>query len=290
MNLIIGSLVVIVCVFGGFVAHGGQLLAIWQPYEVVIICGAAAGSFVIANPRETVGQVGRAIPAIMKGSRYTRADYVELLQFMHALFNKARRDGMVGIESDIEDPESSELFQAYPGVTGNEHAVTFIRDYMRLLVSSDMDPFQLENLMDVELESHHQEASEPGHAVNRVADALPGFGIVAAVLGIVNTMGALGGPIEEIGKMVAAALVGSFLGILLAYGFVGPLATALMRRGEEETQYLTTIKACILASQRDCAPKVAVEFGRKTIPSELRPAFDELEAELKGAAAQPIAA
>lgn len=290
MNLIIGSLVVIVSVFGGFVAHGGQLMAIWQPYEVVIICGAAVGSFVIANPRETVFSVGRAVPAIMKGPRYTRADYVELLRFMHALFAKARRDGMVGIESDIDEPEASDLFQAYPGVLANEHAVTFIRDYMRLLISSDMDPFQLENLMDVELESHHQEASEPGHAVNRVADALPGFGIVAAVLGIVNTMGALGGPIEEIGRMVAAALVGSFLGILLAYGFVGPLGTALMRRGEEETQYLATIKTCILASQRDCAPKVAVEFGRKSIPSELRPAFDELEAELKGTPAQPVAA
>ena len=285
MNLLIGSVVVIVCVLGGFMAHGGQLLAIWQPYEVVIICGAAIGAFVIANPRATVMKVLKAVPAMMKGPRYGRAHYVELLRFMYALFTKARKDGMLAIEADIDDPENSALFQAYPGVLSDHHAVTFIRDYMRLIISGDMDAFQLENLMDIELESHHHEVSEPGHAVNRVADALPGFGIVAAVLGIVNTMGALGGPIEEIGKMVAAALVGSFLGILLAYGFVGPLATALTRQGEEETQYFSTIKTCILASLRGYAPKVAVEFGRKAIPQELRPQFEELEEELKGAPA-----
>ncbi len=282
MNLIIGSIVVIVCVLGGFMAHGGQLLAIWQPYELVIIGGAAIGAFVIANPKATVFKVGKAIPAMMKGSRYQRADYVELLRFMFALFSKARKDGMLAIESDIDDPDSSELFQAYPGLLKDHHAVTFIRDYMRLIISGDMDAFQLENLMDIELDSHHHEAAEPGHAVNRIADALPGFGIVAAVLGIVNTMGALGGPIEEIGKLVAAALVGSFLGILLAYGFVGPLATALSRQGEEETQYYATIKTCILASLRGYAPKVAVEFGRKAIPPEIRPNFEELEQELKG--------
>lgn len=282
MNLIVGSIVVIVCVFGGFMAHGGQLLAIWQPYELVIIGGAAIGAFVIANPKATVFKVAKAIPAMLKGSRYKRADYVELLRFMFALFTKARKDGMLAIESDIDEPDSSELFQAYPGLLKDHHAVTFIRDYMRLIISGDMDAFQLENLMDVELDSHHHEAAEPGHAVNRVADALPGFGIVAAVLGIVNTMGALGGPIEEIGKMVAAALVGSFLGILLAYGFVGPLATALSRQGEEETQYYATIKTCILASLRGYAPKVAVEFGRKAIPPEIRPNFEELEQELKG--------
>ncbi|MCC5866919.1 MAG: flagellar motor stator protein MotA [Gammaproteobacteria bacterium] len=289
MNLIIGSIVVIVCVFGGFMAHGGQLLAIWQPYELVIIGGAAIGAFVIANPKATVFKVLKAIPAMMKGPRYKRPDYVELLRFMFALFTKARKDGMLAIEADIDDPDSSELFQAYPGLLKDHHAVTFIRDYMRLIISGDMDAFQLENLMDIELDSHHHEAAEPGHAVNRVADALPGFGIVAAVLGIVNTMGALGGPIEEIGKMVAAALVGSFLGILLAYGFVGPLATALSRQGEEETQYYATIKTCILASLRGYAPKVAVEFGRKAIPPEIRPNFEELEQELKGAPAAAAA-
>lgn len=289
MNLIIGSIVVIVCVFGGFMAHGGQLLAIWQPYELVIIGGAAIGAFVIANPKATVFKVLKAIPAMMKGPRYKRPDYVELLRFMFALFTKARKDGMLAIEADIDDPDSSELFQAYPGLLKDHHAVTFIRDYMRLIISGDMDAFQLENLMDIELDSHHHEAAEPGHAVNRVADALPGFGIVAAVLGIVNTMGALGGPIEEIGKMVAAALVGSFLGILLAYGFVGPLATALSRQGEEETQYYATIKTCMLASLRGYAPKVAVEFGRKAIPPEIRPNFEELEQELKGAPAAAAA-
>jgi chemotaxis protein MotA len=282
MNLLIGSVIVLVCVFGGFMAHGGQLLAIWQPYELLIIGGAALGAFVIANAKSTIMKVLKAIPAMMKGPRYGRAQYVELLRFMYALFTKARKDGMLAIEADIDDPQNSSLFQAYPGVLSDHHAVTFIRDYMRLIISGDMDAFQLENLMDVELESHHHEAAEPGHAVNRVADALPGFGIVAAVLGIVNTMGALGGPIEEIGKKVAVALVGSFLGILLAYGFVGPLATALTRMAEDEGQYFATIKTCILASLRGYSPKVAVEFGRKAIPPELRPEFEELEEELKG--------
>ncbi len=281
MGIVVGSLVVIVSVLGGFMAHGGQLLAIWQPFEIVIICGAALGAFVIANPRSTVMKVGRSIPAIFKAGPYGKDRYLELLRFMHALFAKSRKEGLIGIESDIDDPQNSELFQAFPALLQDASTRTFIQDYMRLIIGGEMDAFQLENLMDVELETHHHDVAEPGHALNRVADALPGFGIVAAVLGIVNTMQALGGPVEEIGQLVAAALVGSFLGILLAYGFVGPLSTALSQRGEEEAQYFTTIKTCLLASLRGYAPKVAVEFGRKSIPSKLRPGFDDLEAELK---------
>ncbi|TVS18339.1 MAG: flagellar motor stator protein MotA [Gammaproteobacteria bacterium] len=281
MGIVAGTLIVFASVLGGFVAHGGQLLAIWQPYEIVIICGAALGAFVIANPGSTVTKVGRAIPAIFKAGPYGKDRYLELLRFMHALFAKARKEGLIGIESDIDDPENSELFRAYPGLLEDAHSLTFVQDYMRLIIGGEMDAFQLENLMDVELETHHHDVAEPGHALNRVADALPGFGIVAAVLGIVNTMQALGGPVEEIGQLVAAALVGSFLGILLAYGMVGPLATALSQRGEEEAQYFTTIKTCLMASLRGYAPKVAVEFGRKSIPTKLRPGFDDLEAELK---------
>ncbi len=281
MNLLIGSFVVVASVLGGFMAHGGQLLAIWQPFEIVIICGAALGAFVIANPKAIIFKVGRAIPAILKDGPYGRERYVELLSFMHALFAKMRKEGLIGIEGDIDEPQDSELFKAYPGVLEDSHALTFIQDYMRLMIGGEMDAFALENLMDIELETHHHDIFEPGHAMNRVADALPGFGIVAAVLGIVNTMGALGGPVEEIGALVAAALVGSFLGILFAYGFAGPLSTALTKRGEEEAHYFTTIKTCLLASLRGYAPKVTVEFGRKAIPAALRPRFDELEAELK---------
>ncbi len=285
MNIVIGFVVVVVSVFGGFVGHGGQLLAIWQPWEIVIICGAAIGAFVIANPKSTVAKVTKAIPRIFSPGPYGRERYVELLQFMHALFAKMRKEGLIGIEADIDEPENSQLFQDHPGILNDERARSFIQDYMRLMVGGEMDAFQLENLMDVELETHHHDVTEPGHALNRVADALPGFGIVAAVLGIVNTMGAIGGPVEEIGKLVAAALVGSFLGILLAYGFVGPFSTALSKRGEEEAQYFVTIKTCLLASLRGYSPKVAVEFGRKSIPAKLRPGFDDLESELKGARA-----
>jgi chemotaxis protein MotA len=282
VNLVIGLVLVSGSVVGGYVLSHGELRVLWQPFEVLIICGSAMGAFVIANPMSLVRQVLRELPRLLRPSPFDAGLHMETLLLLHALFDKGRRSGLLSLEQDIEDPASSEIFRRHPGVLSDHHAVTFIRDYMRLIISGDMDAFQLENLMDVELESHHHEAAEPGHAVNRVADALPGFGIVAAVLGIVNTMGALGGPIEEIGKKVAVALVGSFLGILLAYGFVGPLATALTRMAEDEGQYFATIKTCILASLRGYSPKVAVEFGRKAIPPELRPEFEELEEELKG--------
>jgi chemotaxis protein MotA len=281
VNLIIGSLIVLVSVFGGFMAHGGQLLAVWQPFEVLIICGAAFGAFVIANPGKLVLGVLKSIPSLIKGPKYKKQDYMDLLALLYDLFSKSRRDGLMGIEGDVEEPQKSELFKKYPSVLKDHHAVAFIQDYMRLIISGSMNPFELENLMDVELESHHHTAGEPAHAVSRVADALPGFGIVAAVLGIVNTMSALGGPVEQIGTKVAAALVGTFLGILLAYGFVGPVSTALERRAKDEAAYFATIKTCIMASLHGYTPQIAVEFGRKAMPGELRPAFQELEQHVK---------
>ncbi|MBD3619577.1 MAG: flagellar motor stator protein MotA [Chromatiales bacterium] len=282
MNLILGAIVVMVSVLGGFMAHGGKLLAIWQPFEIVIICGAALGAFIISNSMKVVMQVIKGIPSLLGGSVYKKQDYMDLLGLMYDLFSKARKEGLMGIESDIEEPEESAVFQKYPRILKNHHAVEFISDYMRLVVSGSMNSFELDNLMDVELEIHHHEVAEPGHAVQRVADALPAFGIVAAVLGIVNTMESIGGPIEQIGGKVAAALVGTFLGILLAYGFVGPMSTALERRAEEETRFLTCLKACILANVQGYSPQVAVEFGRKTMASGLRPSFQELEEHLKG--------
>ncbi|MDX5333766.1 MAG: flagellar motor stator protein MotA [Gammaproteobacteria bacterium] len=282
MKLILGAIVVMASVLGGFMAHGGQLLAIWQPFEIVIICGAALGAFIIANPMKVVMGALKSVPALLGGPRYKKQDYMDLLGLMYDLFSKARKEGLMGIESDIEEPEESAVFQKYPRILKNHHAVEFISDYMRLVVSGSMNSFELDNLMDVELETHHHEVAEPGHAVQRVADALPAFGIVAAVLGIVNTMESIGGPIEQIGGKVAAALVGTFLGILLAYGFVGPMSTALERRAEEETRFLTCLKACILANVQGYSPQVAVEFGRKTMAPALRPSFQELEEHLKG--------
>ncbi|MGM0552634.1 MAG: flagellar motor stator protein MotA [Pseudomonadota bacterium] len=284
MKFILGILIVLGGVFGGFVLHGGNVLVIWQPYEYMIIGGAALGAFLIANPLRVVITVLKSIPQLMKGgSRYSREDYLDLLALMYKLFTKARKEGLMGIEGDVEEPENSELFQAHPRVLKNHHAVEFIADYMRLIISGSMNPHELDALMDVDLETHHEEAERPSHAVNRVADALPGFGIVAAVLGIVNTMGAIGGSIEEIGMKVAAALVGSFLGILLAYGFVGPTSAALESRAQEEAKFLLCIKACILANVQGYSPQVAVEFGRKTMESEMRPGFSELEEHVKAA-------
>ncbi|MBS3800306.1 MAG: flagellar motor stator protein MotA [Thioalkalivibrio sp.] len=284
MKFIIGFLVVLGGVFGGFLLHGGNILVIWQPYEYMIIGGAAIGSFLIANPIRVVINVLKSIPQLLKGgSKYSSEDYLELLALLYKLFTKARKEGLMGIEGDVEEPESSPLFQEHPKVLANSHAVEFISDYMRLIISGSMNPHELDALMDLDLETHHEEAERPGHAVNRVADALPGFGIVAAVLGIVNTMGAIGGSIEEIGMKVAAALVGSFLGILLAYGFVGPTSTALETRAQEESKFLQCIKACILANVQGYSPQVAVEFGRKTMESELRPSFSKLEEHVKAA-------
>ncbi len=283
MKFILGFLVVLGAVFGGYVAHGGDIFIIWQPYEYIIIGGAALGAFLIANPPHVVVTVFKSIPKLMQGRKYAQADYLDLLALMYKLFVKARKEGLMAVEVDIDDPENSELFQAHPRVLKNHHAVEFITDYLRLIISGSMNPHELDALMDVDLETHHAEVERPSHAVNKVADALPGFGIVAAILGIINTMGAIGGDIETIGMNVAAALVGSFLGILLAYGFVGPTASALEARSHEDTKYMQCIKACILANVQGYSPQVSVEFGRKTMESDVRPGFTELEEHVKAA-------
>ncbi len=282
MNLILGSIIVLACVLGGFAVQGGHLLSLWQPFELVIILGAAAGAFVIANSMKVVLGTLKTIPSLLKGAKYKKADYVDALGLMFELFNKARKEGLMGIEADIEEPGSSALFQKFPNTAKNHHAVEFISDYMRLVVSGNMNPFELDNLMDVELTTHHHDAEEYAHAMQRVADALPAFGIVAAVLGIVHTMAALGGPIDEVGGLVAAALVGTLSGILIAYGFVSPMATILERLAAEETRLLSCLKACILANVQGYSPQVAIEFGRKTMTPDIRPSFSELDQLLRG--------
>ncbi len=282
MNLILGIVVVMGCVLGGFAAHGGQLAALWQPSEIVIIGGAAIGAFIIANPFSVSKRALGGIGGLLKGSPYKKTHYQAVFAVMYDLLSVARKEGMMGLERVIEDPSKSEIFSKRPLILKNTHATEFIQDYLRLIISGDMDQFQLEALMDLEIETHHHDATEPATAMSKVADALPGFGIVAAVLGIVNTMGALGGPPEEIGIKVAAALVGTFLGILLAYGFVSPMSSAMERMAHEETQFYTTIKTCILGFVQGHPPQVAIEFGRKATPGHVRPSFKDLEAQLRG--------
>ncbi len=266
---------------GGFVLSKGQLIALWQPFELLVIGGAAFGAFLISNPVKVIKASFVSIPTAIKGSPYKKAMYMDLLNLMFDIFNKIRKNGTMSIESDIDEPESSELFNQYPNIMKNHHAMDFICDYMRLMVSGNMNAFEVEALMDVELQTHHQESALAADAITKVSDALPGFGIVAAVLGIVITMASLGGPPEEIGAHVAAALVGTFLGILLAYGFVGPLATSLEHLARDEGKFIECIKTCIMATLNGYTPQVAIEFGRKVMYSTERPSFSELEEHIK---------
>lgn len=282
VNLIIGLVVVFGCVVSGFIIEGGHVGVLWQPVELLILLGAAFGAMIIANPFSVLQKVISSIPALMGGPAHTKDDYLQLFGMMGDIFNKIRRQGLVAIEADIGNPGSSEIFVKYPKLLKDHHTIEFIQDYLRLVVSGSMNTFQLENLMDVELSTHHHEAEAPAQAVSRVADALPGFGIVAAVLGIVITMGALGGEASEIGHKVAVALVGTFMGILFAYGVFGPLSTSLERRAREEADWFTAIKTCFMASLQGYAPQIALEFGRKTVPSSCRPTFDELSNFLRG--------
>jgi len=282
MKFIIGVVVVLASVGGGFILSHGHLAALWQPFELLIIGGAAFGAFVISNPGKVIKGSFGSIGQLLKGSKHTKKSYMELLALMYDLFTKARKEGMMALEADIDEPENSPVFQKYPAILKNHHALEFIADYLRLMVSGNMNPFELENLMDVELETHHHEAAKVPAAITAVSDALPGFGIVAAVLGIVITMASIGGPVEELGHHVAAALVGTFLGILLAYGFVGPMATSLSNMNEDDSKVFECIKVCLMATLNGYAPQIAVEFGRKSLESHNRPGFQELEDFVKG--------
>lgn len=282
MKIVIGYLIVFGSVVGGYLMAHGNLAVLFQPAELVIIGGGAFGALVIANPPKVVKAIFKSIPMLLKGSKYNKALYMDLLGLMYDLFTKSRKEGLMALENDVEEPRESEIFNKYPRILQEHHVVDFISDYLRLMVGGTMNPFELESLMDVELETHHQEALTPGKALQTVSDGLPGFGIVAAVMGVVITMSSLGGPVTEIGMHVAAALVGTFLGVLLAYGVVGPLATAVEHNANEEAKFLECIKICLLATLNGYNPQVAVEFGRKTLFSTDRPGFLELENHVKG--------
>jgi len=281
MNFLIGFVVVMGCMLGGFVISGGHVLALWHPSELLVIFGAAMGAFIISNPMKVIKKVGKDLGLLFKGSKYNKQMYLDALSLMYDLLNKARKDGMVALEADVDEPENSAIFQKHPNVTKNHHALDFICDYLRMMVSAKLNSFEIEALMDVELDTHHEEGHAPSSAVTRVADGLPGFGIVAAVLGIVITMASLNDGAEVIGHKVATALVGTFLGILLAYGLVGPMANYLEFAARDESQFVKALKTCLMASIQGYPPQIAIEFGRKAIFSTERPGFRELDEHIK---------
>ncbi len=276
MFIIIGAIVVIGSVLTGFVLEGGQLLALNQPMEVLIIGGAALGSLLISTPFPVVKTIFKQATGIM-GSGYAKKDYLELLVMMFEVFNVARKDGLIGLENHVEHPEESDIFRRYPKFLQNHHAVAFFADSMRVIISGAVQPYDLEDLMDNDIEAMREEELHPSHALNTVADSLPGLGIVAAVLGVVITMAAIDGPPEEIGHNVGAALVGTFLGILGCYGFVGPIAANMKHRVTEDSQYINCIKHALLSFNKGVAGVIAVEFARRTLFADVRPGFLELE-------------
>ncbi|ULU24573.1 flagellar motor stator protein MotA [Dyella terrae] len=281
MLVLIGAVVVLVCVLGGFVLSHGQIMALWQPYELLIIGGGAVGAFLSANPPKVVKAALSDAIGLLKGPKYNKQDYVDLLSMLYDLFSLIRKEGLLGVEEHIEDPQSSTVFSAYPRLLREHHLIEFTTDCLRLMVGGSMNPHELEQLMDVELETHHHEAIAPALAMTKLADALPGFGIVAAVLGIVTTMSQLDGDTSRIGMHIAGALVGTFLGILLCYGFIGPLGAAMENRVQEDGKAFECVKIGLLANLRGYNPKVSVEFARKVLASQSRPRFQDLEEHLK---------
>jgi chemotaxis protein MotA len=279
--VIIGYIVVCAAVFGGFAGNGGHLAALWQPFELVIIFGAAIGAFMVGNNAKAIKATLASLPSLFKGSRHTKELYMEMMSLLFDVLSKVRKEGLMSIEGDIDRPEDSPLFSKYPGVLADHHIVEFMTDYLRLMVSGNMDAFQIENLMDNEIETHHHEGAVPGHVLAKMGDGLPAFGIVAAVMGVVHTMESVGIPPAELGILIAKALVGTFLGILLAYGFVSPLASLLEQKLEESTKMFQCVKVTLLASLNGYAPALAVEFGRKVLYSTERPTFGELEEHIK---------
>jgi chemotaxis protein MotA len=284
MFVIIGWVLAIACVFGVFIVHGGNMGVIMSalPFEMITIGGAAAGAFIANNQPKVLKATMKGVAQCFKGSKYTKARYMELMALLFDILQKARKEGLMSIEKDVEEPHNSPLFKKYPTVGGDHHVAEFITDYLRMMVSGNLNAHEIESLMDSEIETHHHEAHSAVAALQRLAGALPAFGIVAAVLGVVNTMGSVGQPPAVLGGMIGSALVGTFLGILLAYAFAEPLAGLLEQKVDEGSKELQCIKTTLLASMQGYAPQVAIEFGRKVLYSADRPSFAELESHVKG--------
>ncbi|GAB1386136.1 flagellar motor stator protein MotA [Melaminivora sp.] len=284
MFVIVGYLITFGSVFGVFIAHGGNIKVVLEalPFEMITIGGAALGAFIVNNQPKVLKATAALLPQVLKGNKYTKARYMELLAMLYEILQKARKEGLMAIEADVEEPEKSELFKKFPTVGSDHHVVEFTTDYLRMMVSGNLNAHEIEALMDAEIDTHHQEAHAPVAALTRLAGALPAFGIVAAVLGVVNTMGSVGQAPAVLGGMIASALVGTFLGILLAYGLVEPLAGLLEQKAEDAGKEFICIKSTLLASMQGYNPATAIEFGRKVLFSGDRPGFSELEAHVKG--------
>jgi chemotaxis protein MotA len=289
MFVIIGIVVVIGAIMGGYLMEHGPVAVLVQPAELLIIGGAAIGTLLIANPLHILKKITGGITGVFGASRFDKQKYLDSLKMMFELFSRARREGLMALESDSDEPEKSPIFSKYPAFLKDHHALEFVCDTLRMAASGGVEPFDADQMMEADMDSHHHDASQPIGALSTVADSLPGLGIVAAVLGVVITMGALGGPPEEIGKKVAAALVGTFLGILLCYGFVGPLAANMLKASEDEHAYYHVLRVVIIAFMKGSAPSVAVEIGRRAIPGHARPSFSEAERYCKAKSAAPEA-
>jgi chemotaxis protein MotA len=289
MFVIIGIVVVFGAVLAGYLMEHGNLKVLIQPAELVTILGAAIGTVLIANPLHILKSIVGGIGGVFGGSKYTKQAYIDSLKTLYELLNKARKDGLMALEGDVEEPDKSPIFAKAPPALKNHHARDFVCDSMRMAITG-VDAFDLDQMLDLDLEVHHHGAALPPTALNTMADSLPGLGIVAAVLGIVITMGALGGPPEEIGKKVAAALVGTFLGILLCYGLVGPIAASMVKIADEEHAFLYVLRVLIVSFLKGSAPIMAVEVARRAVPGHVRPSFKEVEAACRGGGAAAAAA
>ena len=284
MIVIVGYVVAMACIFGVYIFHGGNIGVILHalPFELITILGAALGAFVVNNQPKVLKSTIALIPQALKSSKYTKARYMELMALLYDILQKARKEGLMAIEKDVETPNDSEIFKKYATVGSDHHVVEFMTDYLRMMVSGNLNAHEIESLMDSEIDTHHQEAHAPIAAIARLAGGLPAFGIVAAVLGVVNTMGSVGQPPAILGGMIASALVGTFLGILLAYAVVEPLGGLLEQKSEDNSKELQCIKTTLLASMQGYNPSTAIEFGRKVLFSSERPSFAELESHVRG--------
>jgi len=289
MFAIIGIVVVFGAVIGGFLMEKGHLAVLVQPAELLILGGAAMGTLLVANPMHIIKAVVAGLLGVLKGSKFTKERYLNTLKMMYQFLNKVRKEGLLSVEMDVEKPKESGVFKNYPDFIADHHALHFVCDTLRTAITGGVEPFDMDQMMELDMEVHHHAEAVPIAALSTVADALPGLGIVAAVLGVVITMGSLGGPPEEIGEKVAAALVGTFLGILLCYGVVGPLASNMTKSADEHNEYLHVLRVLMLSFLKGSAPMIAIEMGRRAIPAHVRPSFDEMEKNCKGQSAEAAA-
>jgi chemotaxis protein MotA len=290
MFAIIGIVIVFGCIVAGYLMEHGNLKVLLQPAELVIILGAAIGTVLIANPLHILKKLAGGVAATFGGSPFNKERYMDSLKLMYELFSRARKEGLMALEADSDNPEQSAIFSKYPKFLKDHHALAFVCDALRMAASGGIEAFDADQMMELDMEVHHHDATQPVAALSTMADSLPGLGIVAAVLGVVITMGALGGPPEEIGRKVAAALVGTFLGILLCYGLIGPIASNMSKIAEDEHAYYHVLRVMLVALLKGTAPSVAIEIGRRAIPSHLRPSFKEAEAYIKDKHADAVPA